>query len=176
MNSKNLRLNLRLTALVAAVALTAGCATAKKGEMAEPAAPAEPATKMVRTEKVLDATELFEFDSAVLSASGMSALDGLLRSAGQATGTITVTGHTDRIGPEDYNMGLSQRRAQSVVDYLVGKGVPAGSISASGKGESEPVVQCPDTNWKALVECLAPNRRVVVSYPIVVEEEVQIQN
>jgi OOP family OmpA-OmpF porin len=167
---------LMLASLAAAMLIMGGCATAKKGEMAAPAEPAESRMEIVRTEKVFDATELFEFDSAVLSAGGMTKLDNLVSTAGDAAGTINVIGHADRIGTEEYNMGLSQRRAQAVADYLIGKGVPASSISAMGRGESDPVVQCTDTNWKALVQCLAPNRRVVVTYPVVVEEEVIIEN
>ena len=92
-------------------------------------------------------------------------------------GNITVTGHADRIGSDEYNMGLSQRRASAVADYMVSKGVAAGSISSMGKGESEPVVECTnEPSWKALIECLRPNRRVVVQYPIQMEEEVMMDN
>lgn len=167
---------LMIAALATSVMVLGGCASAKKGEMAAPA-PAEPAMQIVKKETILDATELFAFDSAKLSESGMATLDKLIQDTGGATiGNITVTGHTDRIGSDEYNMKLSQRRANTVADYMIGKGVPAGSITATGKGESEPMVQCDDPNWKALVECLAPNRRVVVVYPIMVEEEVMIEN
>jgi OOP family OmpA-OmpF porin len=175
--SKNQSSTFKIAALAAAVVVAGGCASAKKEKavMATPA-PAAPAVQIVKKEKVLDATELFTFDSADLSAGGRATLDELIRATGgQTVATITVTGHTDRIGSDDYNMGLSQRRAKAVADYMIGKGVPAGSITAVGRGESEPVVQCDDTNWKALVECLAPNRRVVVEYPVVIEEEVTIE-
>ena len=133
--------------------------------------------QIVKKEKVLDATELFTFDSADLSTGGMSTLDELVKATGGGTvAAITVTGHADRLGNDDYNMTLSQRRANTVADYMIGKGVAAGAITAVGKGESEPVAQCDDTNWKALVECLAPNRRVVVVYPVMIEEEVMIEN
>ena len=165
---------LMIAALATSVMVLGGCASAKKGEMA---APAEPAMQIVKKETVLDATELFAFDSAKLSDSGMVTLDKLIQDTGGAIiGNVTVTGHTDRIGSDEYNMKLSQKRANAVADYMTGKGVPAGSITATGKGESEPVVQCDDPNWKALVECLAPNRRVVVVYPIMIEEEVMIEN
>jgi outer membrane protein OmpA-like peptidoglycan-associated protein len=115
-----------------------------------------------------------------LSAGGKATLDELLSKAGAAktkVRNVSVIGHTDRIGGDDYNMKLSEQRANSVADYMVGKGAPAGSITRIGKGESEPVVQCENAaNWKALVECLAPNRRVVVEYGIVIEEEVMIEN
>jgi len=176
MLSKNLNYGFKITALAAMVAVAGGCASAKKEEMAEMAAPA-PEVKIVQKEVVLDATELFAFDSAELSAGGMSALDNLISQAGgEPVATISVTGHTDQIGDENYNMSLSQQRADTAAKYMVSKGIPAGSIMAMGKGESEPVVQCAQSNRKELVECLAPNRRVVVEYPMVIEEEMTIQN
>ena len=129
-------------------------------------------------EVVLDATTLFAFDKADLTSDGMAAIDRLISDAGgKAVAQISVTGHTDRIGSEEYNMKLSENRANAVGAYMSQKGVPADSISLSGKGESEPVVTgCDDSTWQALVDCLAPNRRVVVVYPVMIEEEVKIQN
>jgi OmpA-OmpF porin, OOP family len=57
---------------------------------------------------------------------------------------ITATGHTDRSGPESYNMALSLRRANAVKDALVRDGVPATAISVIGKGESQPLVPTAD--------------------------------
>ena len=52
---------------------------------------------------------------------------------------MTVIGHTDSTGPDDYNLALSLERARSVADYLVQKGLPAGQVFSEGKGETEPV-------------------------------------
>ena len=52
---------------------------------------------------------------------------------------VEVAGHTDSMGSEAYNQGLSERRAQSVQDYLVSKGVKAQRLTAKGYGESMPV-------------------------------------
>lgn len=52
---------------------------------------------------------------------------------------VEIGGHTDKIGMEDYNKMLSKQRAQSVVDYLVSKGVPAKRITAKGYGSSKPL-------------------------------------
>jgi len=52
---------------------------------------------------------------------------------------LGVVGHTDSTGPADYNQGLSERRAQSVVDYLVSRGIDRDQLVASGKGETSPV-------------------------------------
>lgn len=52
---------------------------------------------------------------------------------------VIIEGHTDNVGSDDYNLGLSQRRAQSVKLYLVGQGVDASRITTVGKGEQSPV-------------------------------------
>jgi outer membrane protein OmpA-like peptidoglycan-associated protein len=52
---------------------------------------------------------------------------------------VIIEGHTDSMGSEDYNVGLSQRRADSVKAYLAGQGIGSARLSASGKGESAPV-------------------------------------
>jgi outer membrane protein OmpA-like peptidoglycan-associated protein len=57
---------------------------------------------------------------------------------------VTATGHTDKSGPDDYNMALSLRRANSVKDALVREGVPATAISVIGRGETQPLVQTAD--------------------------------
>ena len=52
--------------------------------------------------------------------------------------TIEMASHTDRIGSDEYNIGLSQRRAQSVIDYLISKGINADRLQAQGYGKSRP--------------------------------------
>jgi len=75
---------------------------------------------------------------------------------------VLVTGHTDRIGSDAYNQKLSERRADAVRDYLVSKGVPRDKIEAIGVGKKQPVVQCDQKNFKELIACLQPNRRVEI--------------
>ena len=55
-----------------------------------------------------------------------------------------VVGYTDRIGSDAYNLKLSEARARTVADFLVGKGLPAGKVSIEGRGETNPVTgtQC----------------------------------
>ena len=101
---------------------------------------------------------------------GKAALDNLVsRLAGVNVEVILSTGYTDRIGKDAYNQKLSLRRANAVKQYLVSKGVASNLIQTEGKGEADPVVNCPDPskkgqikNFRALVQCLAPNRRAVV--------------
>ncbi|MET0581527.1 MAG: OmpA family protein, partial [Pseudoxanthomonas sp.] len=74
---------------------------------------------------------------------------------------IQVIGYTDRIGSDAENLALSQRRADTVRDFLVSNGIAAGSIVARGAGESSPATPCSDSlGNKELVACLQPDRRV----------------
>jgi len=68
-----------------------------------------------------------------------------------------VIGHTDSVGPEEYNMGLSIRRATSVKDYMVSEGIDAGIIDVIGKGELNPVAD------NATAAGRAQNRRVDIN-------------
>ena len=53
--------------------------------------------------------------------------------------TVLIEGHTDSVGSEESNYFLSQRRADSVKSYLVGRGVPANRLSTKGLGQGSPV-------------------------------------
>lgn len=121
----------------------------------------------------LSATELFTFDSAELSMP-QPKLDevALALSRNAQTSNITISGYTDRLGSEAYNMKLSQRRADAVKAYLVNKGVAANRLAAVARGESNPVVQCTNKKRADLIKCLEPNRRVEVEQ-IVIERRVQ---
>jgi outer membrane protein OmpA-like peptidoglycan-associated protein len=84
----------------------------------------------------------FEFDKADLQASDrelLSRVAGILLTAHEYT--ISVNGHTDDVGSDAYNQKLSERRAQSVRDYLVKAGVPADILSVEGHGKSMPLVK-----------------------------------
>lgn len=67
---------------------------------------------------------------------------------------IQISGHTDSKGSDELNKGLSQRRAESVVNYLVGKGIAASRMKAVGYGDSRPI----DTNQSD--DGRSKNRRV----------------
>jgi len=70
--------------------------------------------------------------------------------------TVTIEGHTDSVGNEDYNQGLSQRRANAVQQFLVSQGVAASRLTAVGKGENFPVASNDDNAGRQM------NRRVEV--------------
>lgn len=76
---------------------------------------------------------------------------------------IRIVGHTDYKGSEAYNDALSKQRAETVRQYLVSRGVPAGVMSVQGMGERFPVQDCSvDLSPKEEVKCLQPNRRVSI--------------
>lgn len=140
---------------------------------------------VVRTERNpvrLEADTLFAFDSDKLTDSGMTLLDNMLGNLTAGTlqeKKIQVTGHTDRIGDDAYNLELSKRRAAAVRDYLVSKGVVPTFIEMNGLGSAKPVVTCEGKRGTALVDCLAPNRRTEVEFSameiIKVEETVPVK-
>ncbi|MGY2437078.1 OmpA family protein, partial [Escherichia coli] len=79
--------------------------------------------------------------------------------------SAVVIGYTDRIGSDAYNQKLSEARARTVADFLIGKGLPAGKVAIQGQGEANPVTgsQCDGIKGKnELIACLAPDRRVEV--------------
>ncbi|MCC7633897.1 OmpA family protein [Stenotrophomonas rhizophila] len=130
-----------------------------------PAAVPSPPAPMPSEPLRLSADALFAFDSATLTEDGRRSVAGLLqqvRAASQVQ-TIQVRGYTDRIGSDDYNLALSQRRAQAVRDALVRGGVPPTAIMAEGRGKADPLVQCEQAGRQALIACLAPNRRVEIA-------------
>ena len=139
---------------------------AKKDEskVAEaPAAPAVPPAPAAQ-ERTFSADALFDFNSANLKPAGVQALNDFVNGIqGLNYDHIHVEGHADRIGSSDYNMALSQRRADSVKAHLMSKGIEANRIFADGRGESDPITgnSCTgNVKSKALIECLAPDRRV----------------
>ncbi|TWV82909.1 OmpA family protein [Moraxella sp. VT-16-12] len=118
----------------------------------------------------LGADALFDFDKWQLShmkAEGRGKLNEIatqILAHGDKIGQIVITGYTDRLGDEMYNMNLSMLRAQTVREYLISKGVNPAQIIATGGGKSMPVKECSNKqSHQSLINCLEPNRRVEVS-------------
>ncbi len=85
-----------------------------------------------------DFTVYFEWDRADLNQAALETIDAAVERARNCNlGAVTVTGHTDTSGSADYNIGLSERRASVVRDALVARGLPAGGIATSARGETE---------------------------------------
>ncbi|AUX72313.1 porin OmpA [Erwinia pyrifoliae] len=138
-------------------------------DVAPVVAPAPAPAPVVETKRfTLKSDVLFTFNKANLKPEGQQALDQLytqLSNLDPKDGSVVVLGYTDRIGSEQYNQKLSEKRAQSVVDYLVSKGIPSNKISARGEGESNPVTgnTCDSVKGRAaLIDCLSPDRRVEI--------------
>jgi OOP family OmpA-OmpF porin len=121
---------------------------------------AEPKVPVVA---VIDAGVLFAFDSAVLTAQGQQALNALVKQI-KPGNTVSIVGHTDRIGAAQYNQSLSDARARSVAAYLSGRA--KANYVVSGVGSSRPTgktAQCSGPVNQKLIDCLAPDRRVVIT-------------
>lgn len=138
----------------------------KRKECGDVVAEAEPPAQVVTKTKRfnLEARALFGFDEATLRPEGKAQIRKLSRQIDAAweIERIRVLGYTDKIGSERYNQGLSERRAQSVADYMNTLPISKYPTSVVGLGESQPRVTCHQDNREALIECLQPNRRVVI--------------
>jgi outer membrane protein OmpA-like peptidoglycan-associated protein len=83
---------------------------------------------------------LYDFDSDNVRPEAADNLRKLAASLGKYPNTdLLIVGHTDSAGTSGYNQTLSERRARSASDFLVGQGVSAGRLRSSGRGETEPV-------------------------------------
>lgn len=136
------------------------------------------AAPIIKDETVsLSANFLFGFDKFNLRNEAIQTLDQLAaRLSDSSVQTVRVEGHTDFKGSDAYNQTLSSRRAHTVANYLVSKGVPAEKISAVGLGKSEARMTqtcqaevarlgkkvSAAKKRTALIECIAPDRRVDV--------------
>lgn len=129
-------------------------------------APAAAAPKRCDATITFGTDETFEFNKAVLRKAAMARLDQDVVAKLPQCATvelILVSGYTDRLGSQQYNQKLSERRADAVKAYLVKKGVDAAKIDTMGMGKTLQIKSCPDgKDRKALIACLAPNRRAVV--------------
>lgn len=114
-----------------------------------------------------NANMLFGFNSAVLSAAGVNELSNFADKIAQTNlneKSIIIVGHSDRLGGNAYNQQLSLKRAESVRDLLVSKGISRQIIQVEGAGSYQPLVVCPGKKSPKVVECLAPNRRIVIEF------------
>ncbi len=128
-----------------------------------PIAPAAP--KRCDFAVTLENDQTFAFNKSVLTNAAKKRIDnevlGKLAACGKVD-ILIITGHTDRLGTQQYNQKLSDKRAEAVAAYLKSKGVSA-PIDTLGMGKTQPLKSCSDKlNHKKLLECLAPNRRVVI--------------
>ena len=117
-------------------------------------APAPPAAPPIQERLVLRGVN-FATNSAAIDPASAVVLDVAADQLRERRGlSVVVEGHTDSAGSDAYNQGLSQRRADSVLKYLVRKGVPAERLTVRGFGESNPVASNDTADGRAM------NRRV----------------
>ncbi|MDL2284229.1 OmpA family protein [Oxalobacter sp. OttesenSCG-928-P03] len=130
------------------------------GPLTKPApAPAPVAAAPVpSSEKVTYAADaFFDFDKAVVKPEGKAKLDEIVTNLGSMdVEVIVAVGHTDWVGPDEYNQKLSERRAEAVKAYLVSKGVDPQKVYTEGKGEKQPVADNKTRDGRA------KNRRVEI--------------
>ena len=149
-----------------AEALARQCGAAPVGP--GPAVPAAPAGPLI-------ANVLFEFDRdkyrdiRTYSLESVDRALATIKDEKLALAGVTLVGHADRMQGRgyDYNQGLSQRRAQTVRELLVGRGIDPDKIRYEYRGDTQQVQQCEGVKPRAaLLECLLPNRRVEVRFEL----------
>ncbi len=172
------KVNTKLTALIAPLSLAAGLAFATSASAAEYLADSQGENVVNSYEEcwevsyglpncgeelyTISGTGLFDFDKATIRPDLAEKLDKLiaespkLREKGYSK--VTIVGHTDSVGSEEYNQGLSERRANAVADYLsTGADVPRDVFTTTGMGEMQPVATNETEEGRQL------NRRVEVT-------------
>ena len=116
-----------------------------------PPPPPPPDPPKVERKKPAFNNVLFDLDKAVLKPEGKAVCDEVAKSLkDHGRDTVVVTGHTCDLGSDEYNMGLGQRRADSVTKYLLDNGIAASRVAAKSCGEAKPAV--PNTS--------PPNRKL----------------
>lgn len=113
----------------------------------------------------LPADTLFDFDKAEIRPGAEADLRTLAELIGKTRGTVQLKGYTDAKGEDAYNLGLSQRRADAVKQWLVANGVPDARLQAAGFGEADPVAANLRPDGADDPEGRAKNRRVEAIIP-----------
>lgn len=120
-----------------------------------PGSPNDPTSPAYFQQSVGDRV-LFEVDQSTLTAAGRATLDG------QATWlqansdyNANIEGHADEQGTREYNLALGARRANTVREYLVSRGVAGARLKTVSYGKERPIEICSDEN------CYSKNRRAV---------------
>jgi len=131
--------------LIAATGLLVGCSSTSTQEepveeptVTEPEPEPEPQPE---PEPELDTTFYFDFDKSTLKPQARATLVAHAERLKESGDRVRLEGHADERGSREYNMGLGERRAKAVRDFLVLQGVPASRIETVSYGEERPAVQ-----------------------------------
>jgi outer membrane protein OmpA-like peptidoglycan-associated protein len=113
-----------------------------KGESMNITIPLEPVVEIIDT-ITIDNKIFFAFDKAKIKEEAAFELDKIVKILDENPElSIKITSHTDKRGPESYNMRLSQRRAENTLKYFIEAGIDETRLKSEGKGESELKVKC----------------------------------
>ena len=144
----------RLVAVLAAALAIAACAN-KPGEEAQANASATPGSQQDFVVNVGDRV-FFETDSSELTPQSRATLDKQAQWLAQYNRySFTIEGHADERGTREYNIALGAKRAQSVREYLIARGIDASRMRTISYGKERPVAVCDD------ISCWSQNRRAV---------------
>jgi peptidoglycan-associated lipoprotein len=147
----------RLVAVLAAALAISACASKpEENAQANAAGMATPGSQQDFVVNVGDRV-FFETDSSELSPQSRGTLDKQAQwlNTYSQYGQFTVEGHADERGTREYNIALGARRAQTVRDYLISRGVASNRMRTISYGKERPVALCDD------ISCWSQNRRAV---------------
>jgi len=115
-------------------------------------------TVVIVRREVIRSDVLFDFDKSTLKPQAAQSLAGIVQQLkNDPSLRADIGGHTDSVGTEEYNMGLSERRAKAVSTHMVQNGIAATRLNVSWKGETQPIA--PNTTDAGR----AQNRRVEIT-------------
>lgn len=144
-----------LSSPLAIAALALGAHGAFAADVGSTAADGPPAIEKV----VVRSNARFDFDRSDVKTDDQQKILAELGAAGQVTWqSVNAVGYTDSIGTPDYNQALSERRAQAIKSYLVGKGVAPDMIVTMGRGADDPLASNEDAAGRA------QNRRTAIEF------------
>jgi OOP family OmpA-OmpF porin len=131
-------------------------------------------TKIILNKSIVIPNVLYEFNSAVLRESTKIIMDSMVRLLiNNPQYVIQISSHTDTKGSDLYNLKLSQKRAKSVTDYMVKKGINKNLLEVVGYGESRPIAPNVLPNGDDNLEGRALNRRTEFSIKRVIRISVE---
>jgi len=141
--ASNTNAQARADSIAAAQRRADSLAAARAAEARDAAARAQAAQGELSS--ILAARIYFDYDRDALRDDAMATLDQKAAVLQANPGvTLTITGHTDERGSDEYNLALGQRRAAQVKRYLVSKGIDGARLTTQSMGESQPAVQGSD--------------------------------
>jgi peptidoglycan-associated lipoprotein len=155
MNGVSIVRGVKFAAIILAALAIAGCAKHDADPTNAMASAAVPGSQQDFVVNVGDRV-FFDTDSSDLSAQARATLDKQaewLNHYGQYS--FTIEGHADERGTREYNIALGARRAETVRDYLVSRGIAAQRMRTISYGKERPVAVCDD------ISCWSQNRRAV---------------